>query len=1211
MRCEKESLEAIFTEFSQFLQNSEIITGEVNARFLEQYFQVSSLFEKKICRCEVGKSTLLPSQVNELCILFKILSEKIKHVLIQKGSYVKVKNKIINEILSQENLQVDDTALIERLIFEIYDGFNGNFENSQTYSAIPFNESIHIFNIILENYNYSSSKELSTSLHFIFYELYTELVEKGQLSKALFRDKAVQRLGQQNLLTDLFIWDILMNLSLKCIHFLTNWGFIYFQQGCVLISDKNLKTGLLEYQKEISSLVKDFPPELRRDVMCYMELVSKKFRKLLVSNYITPQNPIEHAIPCVVRELFQILKSSSKEQDSTQKTKVLRTYKVGLRVPESLLTPQNRLIRIREILQFFRKIHMNQLKSEISSNFNGFIRYKHLEGANSDVRKIYKCEYEKYKDFTLREIFQELALNKKEINKLRWRNKTLNSRLFKTSDVPRFSDASQPVPKDISLYDYQSLANRSFKMVCKYLNMLAHHFISKVPADSQLLIEQALSNAQKKEKKITRSSLVSYPEMAIANVLGRYGNLDQIAFSQMADALKAHNDTTTKLEYVRKLLFPENGSDPDFSEIVPALLAYYSVPNYLKRYLAKVWNVDASWVRNMIVGWRRTIDSFLPLKFQIERLSGVFTKLANFCMKYASTEDEIKIIKRLQKHKLLHLLSKVDLRALLPRELHESYMQLVIKVPSYPSALKRLIGSSTFKISPQNVEQSIHSLMNHVQENMSNLDSQSRGYDNCKIFLNKLTFLKSIVCLPLFTLLFENFIPGNQFTHAAGKLLLYNNFAHHSRLKRLFTALRSIAALTLARMIPSAIAQFKKALIPENCVRKPFTSLKRKRKHLPAPLLSPKYVIERKAHPLNPSFINNEHTTELFKKEKCIWLGLPIYSPDQDTQFVELIKGTRKNVRKKGTFWFELRPSRKIIECVQKGAQVQLIRLNVPRGPTNKIVVDVTLAAHDRKAFAHCGNFLHAWDIQFGTLWFPKDQFLGSDFNQIGSHLVAVGTPDLEIDLTAGANMMEFYEKAYKKLEIYRKCELPHLQTNLATKRYSKKEVGRRTAQITLLHRKRMNLMSEMKRNALMVYLYAGYRTKAQYFVWDSAQGISTRGTRGTLATAITYMPNRKHLFDEFVIWAQDLKEQGLLPHYQLTEPVSPFTSRVCAECFQKTGKMRRSLKPNTSYHNVTCSICGWKGDRHSNSARVSALLLQNRLYVHTTDPVSAIDGLG
>ena len=147
--------------------------------------------------------------------------------------------------------------------------------------------------------------------------------------------------------------------------------------------------------------------------------------------------------------------------------------------------------------------------------------------------------------------------------------------------------------------------------------------------------------------------------------------------------------------------------------------------------------------------------------------------------------------------------------------------------------------------------------------------------------------------------------------------------------------------------------------------------------------------------------------------------------------------------------------------------------------------------------------------------------------------------------------------------------------------------------------------MKEMKRHALMVYLFVAWKANAKYIGWDSIGGISTRGKQGALAQAVTYLPKRKGLYDEFRQWAADLKAQGLLAHYESTIPVSPFNSHVCASCFQQTGIQTRTRVNGITYDTFQCKNCGRSSqknmnlDRHSNSARVSALLLQHHVHAH------------
>jgi len=77
------------------------------------------------------------------------------------------------------------------------------------------------------------------------------------------------------------------------------------------------------------------------------------------------------------------------------------------------------------------------------------------------------------------------------------------------------------------------------------------------------------------------------------------------------------------------------------------------------------------------------------------------------------------------------------------------------------------------------------------------------------------------------------------------------------------------------------------------------------------------------------------------------------------------------------------------------------------------------------------------------------------------------------------------------------------------------------------------------------------------------------------------------------------------LPHHETSIPVSPYNSQTCAECFRQTGKQERSRVKDIPYDEFSCNKCGRNShndpvvNRHSNSARVSAILLQNQVQAH------------
>jgi len=875
---------------------------------------------------------------------------------------------------------------------------------------------------------------------------------------------------------------------------------------------------------------------------------------------------------------------------------VIRTYKVGLRVPESLLDEQNLLIVELEVLNHIHK----QLQGKPSKLFSEKVSKSSLKVAN--LYKNVKVKYNSVK--SLQQADKEIYRLRTSIKQLHWKSPLLNSHSFNRAQIPSFQNKEAPSVHEISITDYQNLANKSLKMVSKHLNDIVLSEIHKLPRIKQDFIDLAFQTAQREGKKYSLNQIKKRFEIALANITGIHSNVGRMAFYQLGMAMKAYFDLRSKVEFVQNRLDPSIPSNVDFSSEIAVILAFYSIPNNMRKYIARSWSVDSQWIRNTLVGWRRKIDPLLPIEFQVEPLTMRFTQIADSFKGVARNEADLKVISRLQGKQVLHLLpsKSIDLSPLLPENLRLNYRHLQEHVLEAPNPLDLHVHHLTL----DRFLDSANELILSVQGNQARFPPASKPFKNCKTFINKINYIANEARSPEFQEILKNYVIGNRFTKNAALLL-----AKNSKYSRLYTALRGIIALTLAKKHASAIGHFLSAFNPDNCLTFPFTSNNRVKSHLPVNLLFNKYIVERKARPTSAEFLINKssatkpNVTDIFREGKPIWLGLPIYAPSQVKEFQELLLGLRNTATKKGTFWFQLLPNKKIVECVQRGANVIDIRLNVPYGPVNKIVADIVLSSTKRSAFRHSGKFLSAWEAVFSSAQLPPHDILGSDFNRIGNYMVATANPDEEHDLSP---VTKFYGRIHEKLEKYRKWEIPHIQRQLSTDKdkegqpLSAKKRGRLETQITLLHRRQQKLQKEMKRQALMVYLYVAWKTKAKFLAWDAIGGISTRGQKGALAQAITYLPKQKALFEEFRQWALDLSDQGLLPRYQGTTPVSPFNSQTCGHCFQQTGKQKKTKVKNIPYDEFQCNNCGRstkhesKLHRHSNSARVSALLLQNRL---------------
>ena len=311
--------------------------------------------------------------------------------------------------------------------------------------------------------------------------------------------------------------------------------------------------------------------------------------------------------------------------------------------------------------------------------------------------------------------------------------------------------------------------------------------------------------------------------------------------------------------------------------------------------MAKAWNVDSQWVSDTIVGWRRKLDSLLPERFQIEPLPDLFLELADYYKGFARNLEDVKVISILQKNHVLHLLPNqtLELAPLLPSEFIENYEYLRNNVGDLPTELKDYLVDHNQQIDKELFLDSLKKLLSDVEENKSRFSDDSIPYKNCAGYINKLKIIEEKwVNLPEFKGILNNFIIGNRFTSSVSKLF------QTSKPRRFFTAIRGIISLTLAKMYPNAIVQFTSVFNPDNCLTRPFQSKKRVRKHLPVNLIFNRDIVFRKDNPNSDYYLvyqylsTKPNVTEIFKQGEPIWLGLPIYIPDQLKN--GLIEGRRK-----------------------------------------------------------------------------------------------------------------------------------------------------------------------------------------------------------------------------------------------------------------------------------------------------------------------------
>jgi hypothetical protein len=869
----------------------------------------------------------------------------------------------------------------------------------------------------------------------------------------------------------------------------------------------------------------------------------------------------------------------------------IRTFKTSLRAPASLVGGISGLVAEREVLRY--------LEAVAGGDCNGFSRRKPgLERAAAAVGARYRAAIEAWRHCNPREIEAALDANGRAIARLKARGPAFSGKVtFTRDDIAAASGTATPGPAGISLHDYCRLAGESLKITCAHVDSIAREVAPLLPASADELVAAASANAAASGSAISEGSLRKYPEKAIAHYLGRHGNVELTAFEQVAAMMDVYRDTMTKMDFTRGLIFDVDKGH-DFDNVAPVILYTYTVPRHFATYLARAWHVEPGWVRNTLIGWRRKVDGLLPASCQVEPLPAAFGVLADRARILAGGDEaQVKVIGILDRKRVLHLLHHgVDLSPLLGAELLPALGQLRAKAIAsieWHAGAVELIRRHETCFSTDALATAAASLSRAVEATAASLPPGSAAARNCQSFIAKIEAIVPV--LPEISPFLEHYLPGSRYTNTVAQMLSSLNHVKRRRVSRLFTALRGIITLAFATAEAAALAKFTSVLVPANCVARPYTSVKRTKRHLPVNLLFNKYVVIRKEHPSackhvngidQEAFLNNDEATLLLQAGKPVWLGIPIYSPDQFDVVTRRLSGARK-----GVFWFELVPTRPVITRLERGARLESIRLEVPRGPTRKIVADLILASDDPASFTHGSNFMGTMDATFSAKPFPRDDYVGSDLNALGPHAIAIGTSTSTIDLRAGKNILAPIEEAARRISALR-VEIARLQRAIATRVAIGRDTGRQQAQLAMLHGRVARLRADAERRVLMVYLYALHRTGAKHASWD-AVSVSTRGTKGTLAIAITGMPKRAGLLAEFEAWARDLASTGVLPRFEDVTPVSPYTGQVCDDCMARTGELRRTRRAGTLYHEFECTSCGKVGGRHPVSARVAALLLK------------------
>lgn len=306
----KKSSEILFDEFSSFLKNSKISYHNSNNKIQNEFEIISNLFEDKIRRCEVIRPLILPYQVYEICSLFKHLSKEIQQCIVKRDSFIKSKDSIIKAVISDNKIHSKNEHPIDLLLKSIFDALYSKLLKDGVKGIISFDVCFQICKSCLNTYFYSYSFEIISALCRIFHNLFSDLIKEEKISKKHFVNKAVERLGETKLISQIYTWEVLTNLSYNYINFLTEHRYIYFKRGHIITSNGNLSNRLYNFKNEIFSLIHPFPDILKEDLIKYTKNIVEEIRKILKKDIIGREYSIEGAVSLAVQKVYNKLKFS-------------------------------------------------------------------------------------------------------------------------------------------------------------------------------------------------------------------------------------------------------------------------------------------------------------------------------------------------------------------------------------------------------------------------------------------------------------------------------------------------------------------------------------------------------------------------------------------------------------------------------------------------------------------------------------------------------------------------------------------------------------------------------------------------------------------------------------------------------------------------------------------------------------------------------------
>ncbi len=450
---------------------------------------------------------------------------------------------------------------------------------------------------------------------------------------------------------------------------------------------------------------------------------------------------------------------------------------------------------------------------------------------------------------------------------------------------------------------------------------------------------------------------------------------------------------------------------------------------------------------------------------------------------------------------------------------------------------------STFRVKKKDFVRAARRLLKRVENNIESMKRDGKYSKRADTFVRKVKDLTDRV--DEFEDLLEHILPSGRFLKSLAVVI-------KSRLGGRYNYVSALRDIIAACLVTDG-KEFIKHLTVSNCISVPFS--RTTRNELPMELhMGAKYVIVRgNSTQITDDFLNDGYT-----------------------EFT-----VRPNRRRKITM--RVIATKKMRILISEGARVRSVRVLPPEGPTKKVRFNIILEIPD---FKPSTKFLDRIKIKKRSV-----ESVGTDPNRPSKNVFVIGSTE-RVPL-GDTSRVELISKRIVRL---RDVVLPRLTRKRAKyERQSKKRMSYKLKkEIVMVHARIARLKTELDRGCGRLLAEVVYEYRPEVIGYEmSISKMSTRGTRGALAKAITHMPKRLEAIMEYTLEVLDVK--GVTVE---TKGVAPRVS-THVNCGGR-------LRTTDDWDTLRCNECGERVNRHHNAAMtyanraLSAYQGQSRLFTRS-----------